>query len=174
MPKSEGRLGPCIDVRGDGSYAMAPPSLHPDGPTYRWVNDAGVAAIAPDWLIALTRARPTISVRATQALANHRRLAASVTPDAYGQAALDGEIEVLIKAPQGTRNHALNQASFSLYQLVGGGELADGEVHTRLVDAATANGLWNDPNDGPRSVLRTIASGRRAGLLHPRNRGGAQ
>jgi hypothetical protein len=45
-------------------------------------------------------------------------------------------------------------------------------VHARLIDAATANGLMSDPHDGPRSVMRTIESGARAGLQHPRNRRG--
>jgi hypothetical protein len=55
---------------------------------------------------------------------------------------------------------------------VAGGELDRAVVHARLIDAATSNGLMTDPHDGPRSVMRTIESGARAGMLHPRNRRG--
>ena len=42
---------------------VAPPSVHPDGHVYRWSNDVPIAA-APDWLVVLTRKRPTITERA--------------------------------------------------------------------------------------------------------------
>jgi putative DNA primase/helicase len=92
------------------------------------------------------------------------------SPGAYGRAALEYEISALASTPNGQRNHALNRASFSLYQLVAGGELDEAEVINRLIEASHANGLMTDPNDGPASVRRTIASGRRAGILHPRCR----
>jgi hypothetical protein len=71
---------------------------------------------------------------------------------------------------KGGRNHALNRASFRLHQLVAGGELDGSEVRNRLFAAATSNGLMDDPQDGPLSVQKTIASGARAGLLYPRRR----
>ncbi|HEY6115099.1 MAG TPA: AAA family ATPase [Candidatus Dormibacteraeota bacterium] len=42
-------------VKGEGGYVVAPPSVHPDGPTYQWTVgplDCPVAA-APTWLLAL-------------------------------------------------------------------------------------------------------------------------
>jgi hypothetical protein len=91
-----------------------------------------------------------------------------VTPGAYGEAALAREAETLAAVAPGGRNHALNRASFSLHQLVAGGELEHGEVEHRLLAAAERNGLIAD--DGLRSVLATIRSGARAGLQHPRSR----
>ena len=91
-------------------------------------------------------------------------------PGAYGKAALEYETTALASTPNGQRNHALNRAAFSLFQLVAGGELEEAEVINRLVEASFANGLMTDPNDGPASVRRTIASGRHAGILHPRCR----
>jgi hypothetical protein len=170
---ADDRIGRGLDVRGDGGYVIAPPSVHPDGPVYRWTNNR-LLALAPEWLVALTRRRPppkpTISERA-QDIIRRRRAGA---PDAYCQAALEQEIAALARALPGTRNAALNRASFNLYQLVAGGELDGAEVRARLEAAATANGLMDDPEDGPHKVRRTIASGRRAGLQHPRNRWGTR
>ncbi len=89
----------------------------------------------------------------------------------YGAAALDREIAELAAAVPGTRNDALNRASFCLFQLVGGGELDGRDVADRLVEACHRNGLVKD--DGLRAVVATIRSGSRAGLQHPRSRSGA-
>lgn len=52
---SAGKLAPGIDVRGDGGYVIAPPSIHPATKrAYRWsVDFASEFADAPVWLIAL-------------------------------------------------------------------------------------------------------------------------
>ena len=169
IQSSVGRVGLGLDVRGDGGYVLAPPSVHPDGPVYRWINDLPIAP-APDWLVALTRKRPTISERAIATM--RVPLQHCAAPGAYGKAALEYEIEELANTLPGARNHALNRASFSLHQLVAGGELNQAEVFSRLIEAAHANGLMSDPNDGPRKVELTIRSGARAGMQHPRTRGG--
>jgi hypothetical protein len=124
-------------------------------------------AVAPDWLIHLTRKPPPGPITSKIALPSRPG-----RTNVYGQAALDYETAKLANTIKGQRNAALNRASFSLHQLVAGGELDAAEVQRRLIEAATTNGLMGDPKDGPRSVQKTIASGARAGLLHPRNRGG--
>jgi hypothetical protein len=51
-------VGPGLDVRADGGYVLAPPSLHACGKRYEW--DAGGAetvAAAPDWFLKLARQR---------------------------------------------------------------------------------------------------------------------
>jgi hypothetical protein len=46
--------------------------------------------------------------------------------------------------------------------------LVDDLVMQRLIEAAHANGLWSDPDDGPVKTMRSINSGRTAGLQFPR------
>jgi hypothetical protein len=67
---------------------------------------------------------------------------------------------------------AITRLSFRLHQLVAGGELHGDEVVARLIEACERNGYL--AKDGLRSVERTIASGRAAGLQYPRSRKGAQ
>jgi hypothetical protein len=48
-------IEPGIDVRGDGGYIVAPPSLHPSGAPYRWAAGRSPEEIEPapmpDWLL---------------------------------------------------------------------------------------------------------------------------
>jgi hypothetical protein len=167
VPCSASRVAPHVDVRADGGFAIAPPSVHPSGRPYRWVSTAPLA-VAPQWLLQLTCKRPPPSIPTPTPTSSGPRRNGS--PGAYGKTALESEIHALANTAPGARNHALNRASFCLHQLVAGGELNGNEVQQRLLGAADANGLMADPSDGPRSVLRTIESGRVAGLQHPRSR----
>jgi hypothetical protein len=56
--KLRGKLGTGIDVKSDGGYVVAPPSVHPDTKQrYSWRNDYGLADM-PQWMLeTLTQAR---------------------------------------------------------------------------------------------------------------------
>jgi hypothetical protein len=47
--------GVPIDVRGDGGYVVAPPSMHKSGSAYEWINSPDKTALveAPSWLVDL-------------------------------------------------------------------------------------------------------------------------
>lgn len=51
---SASKLGPGIDVRGDGGFIVAPPSERPGRGAYTWINNA-VITDAPTWLLGLVR-----------------------------------------------------------------------------------------------------------------------
>jgi hypothetical protein len=54
---SAGQIGIGLDIRGDGGYVIAPPSIHPSGRPYAWsVDTTRDFAAAPDWLIKLVAA----------------------------------------------------------------------------------------------------------------------
>ncbi len=46
---SAGKLGPGLDVRANGGYVVAPPSIHASGAQYKWLIDprAGLAELPP-------------------------------------------------------------------------------------------------------------------------------
>jgi hypothetical protein len=52
---SASKLAPGLDIRGNGGYALVPPSIHPTGVLYTWANPGENAPIAqaPAWLLRL-------------------------------------------------------------------------------------------------------------------------
>jgi hypothetical protein len=150
-----GKLGEGIDTRGDGGYVVAPPSIHPDGGAYTWETDWPIAVI-PEWLVELLQ--PTNGARTEL---GPIRFAGATTP--YGQRALEQEALAVANAVEGTRNHRLNIAAFSLGQLVAGSELDETDARNALAQAAHACGL------GDTETKWTIDSGINAGILKPRS-----
>src|SRR5262245_64327499 len=61
-------LAPGIDLRGEGGYVVAPPSLHASGRRYVWELGASPddvpLALAPRWLLEGLRERATGRLRA--------------------------------------------------------------------------------------------------------------
>lgn len=75
-----GTLGPGLDVRGDGGYIIAPPSLHRSGQRYAWEPahdpDDVLLAPMPEWLVTLCRettARPDLDASAPIATGQRNR-----------------------------------------------------------------------------------------------------
>lgn len=59
IKSSASKIAPGIDTRSDGGYIVAPPSIHPNGAEYQFVNPLEDIAAAPQWLIdLLTAAAP--------------------------------------------------------------------------------------------------------------------
>jgi Bifunctional DNA primase/polymerase, N-terminal len=95
---SASKIGPGIDVRGNGGYICLPPSRNATGGTYQWEpGGPQTAALAPPWLVALAKA--------TKA-------------KAWAKAALERECKAVAAAQPGTRNTTLNTAAFNLFQIV--------------------------------------------------------
>jgi hypothetical protein len=145
---SASKIGPGVDVRGNGGYICLPPSRNATGGTYQWESGGPQnAALASPWLIALAKARKA---------------------SAYAKAALDRECKNVASAQPGTRNNTLNAAAFKLFQLVAGGVLDEQEVRDRLFEAAEICRLVAD--DGAQQAWATIDSGAAAGRQQPRAR----
>jgi len=160
---SSGRLGPHIDVRGDGGQVVYPGSVYPDTDRrYEWAK-----GLAP-WEVEIAELPAHILQRL-----NGHDVAVDVAhvgptrPRAanagrYAQAALDGELDALRTAPEGERNNTLNTAAFSLGTLIGGGHLDRQQVEDSLRAVAASIGLDS------RETEATIRSGIESGIRQPR------
>jgi hypothetical protein len=157
-------LLPGVDWRGRAGSVTAPPSRHASGRRYFFIRPwapVELPACPPDLLrvVAPPPAAATVD-------------APIVDPDRYARAALDGEVARVLAAPRpgwrdgqrvpGGRNDALNAAAFRLGQLAAAGVLDAASAWPRLTDAALSVGLTRQ------EAQRTIESGWRAGLRHPR------
>jgi len=150
---SSSKIGPGLDIRGEGGYVILPPSVRDDGTPYQWCDTPGVTADhpveAPKWLIdAALKKAPRDRI--------------------WARKALEEECAAVAAAPPGTRNSRLNAAAYNLYQIVAGGGLNEQEVRDRLFKAAEDCGLVAD--DGPAQAWATINSGGQAGRAQPRQR----
>jgi hypothetical protein len=79
LQNSASRLGPGLDIRGDGGYVILPPSRHPSGPgrQYEWEFSSGpgvTVAECPAWILAvLKEAAPKRGARAGEAIPHGQR-----------------------------------------------------------------------------------------------------
>jgi len=51
VPTCSGRLAPGIDIKGEHSFATAPPSLHPSGRRYQWRDEDVAMGDLPDCVV---------------------------------------------------------------------------------------------------------------------------
>jgi putative DNA primase/helicase len=170
---SESKLAPGIDVRGEGGMVLAPPTIKPGtDKAYRWKHPPSIFELAdcPEWLMNKIREAqaPKLSERAKVSAPT-----IDLGPGVWGERALQGELAVLLAAPEGTRNSSLNSAAFKLGQIVAFGSLDETTVKARLSAAAEAIGLE------PSEIAATIESGFQKGTQTPRGpkeqaTGGAQ
>jgi hypothetical protein len=155
LGNSAGRLGWKIDTRGHGGYVVAAGSII--GTNHYHAARTRSPQQLPDWI---TSALHRTSEQETRTTSNLNLKDTS----AYALAALGGELDKVLAATEGHRNHTLNNAAFALGQLVGGQLLDEATTRDELVSAAERIGL-------PRTEAeRTITSGMTAGARQPRRR----
>lgn len=140
------RMLDSVDLKGDGGYVVAPPSLHSNGTAYAWLVglDTPLADL-PNWVL-------------TPANDNERT-------SKYGVAWFE-DAEALANVKSGQRNDILNQVACKAGSLIASDNLSEHEARAAMLGACKQNGLIAD--DGLRSVQATINSGITEGKKHPR------
>ncbi len=160
-------IGPGIDTRCAGGYAIAPPSTRPDGRRYEWAlggcpwsvspaEPAAELADPPAWLASMLddiEGRRTARQGPREPSSPPPRVA---THGAYLRAAVDRELDAVRGAPDGARNTTLNRAAWNLGRFVADGALSGDAVAAALHHAAVSAGLEE------REAAATIASGLRS------------
>lgn len=154
-PTGSIKLGPKLDLKGDGGYVVAPPSAHPDGGTYEWLTAWGPIGWVPDPLEVLIEDH-NFDLQAKLAAKEVRRMAwgprwKEGDHQFYAQPGHDSLIEGMKTAAEGNRNAYLHWAAATLSEENG----ADDEFE-QLAEAALAVGLTRE------ETKRTIRSARRA------------
>lgn len=146
---SAGRIGPGLDVRGEGGYVVVPPSRLSNGRRYSWTRGPVEILDAPDWLLELARPvapAPMPSERKNVSASRHLDL------DNYVATAVADELRQLARAGEGSRNDTLNRAAFAIAGFVKGGYLPHDWALAKLEEIAIDIGL------PATEARRTIAS----------------
>lgn len=149
-----GKAGPKVDVKADGGYVVAPPSIHPrTGQPYRWYWDFPTAP--RDHL------HPRLRAHIQPPEQPHR----PVSPRAFDHVShtrLRGLVDTVLNSQQGGRNDALHWSACKAGEMVAAGEISEQLAYDALAAAAGHVGLkpseyGTDPHRG------TIGSGLRKG-----------
>ena len=172
--------GMDIDVRCDGGYVVAPPSINPITQyKYQFVDDQETS-IAPSWLLDLhTTGSTTNAPKEIQELyakydkelskeqvkIEQRRNGNQIDLKSMQKITdkiILAKIDEASNAKVGERNKLLNDAVFTMAGLIHTGEISETQVADIGYEIANANGLLAD--DGQRSILAVIKSAISSGL----------
>lgn len=141
--------GAAIDVRANGGYIVAPPSVHPGdekkgippGRIYAWAwgraPDDLAFADAPGWLIELCRPRDQVAPATPVAPAPRDDARGRATR--YGEVVLDACLRQISGAKKGARDSTLYRFACKAAGLVPTGHLEAGYLRQELVRAGAAH-----------------------------------
>jgi hypothetical protein len=110
---SSDRIGPGLEVKGDGAWITLPP-----GPDRFWDPHLGLErplALMPEWMV--------VSESDYQRHSTPQRHPAAYV-SRYAEAALDSAVKAIVNAPAGSQRDTLNLECFSIGGLVAGGQIS--------------------------------------------------
>ena len=157
--RNKQKPGMGFDIRANGGYVVAPPSIHPNGSVYEFTTTEEDLPDLPEWLLELIAEPKEV---AKTKLNFNASIPASNDSLPYGMQALENECQAIVNAPQGTRNDQFNKSCFSIGGLVAGGVIDNYLALNYLTQAAQKSGLPTE------EIAKTLASGFKAGKDNPR------
>lgn len=152
VPSRAGKLGQGLDVRCDGGYVVAPPSVSEHGP-YTWEpgrspDDVPIAD-APEWLVTAARGnRPPSQAKRSQDATSALE---STGPRVVGSTSGTPALDALHGVPEGRRNDTLYRSACS-----DRGRGADDDAIRRGLFAAAARCSPPYPPRETAGILRSI------------------
>lgn len=153
-----------IELRAEGNYVVAPPSMHQSGNAYTVSNMRRILHV-PDMRDVVAWIKSLMAEKHGGVLPPPRRQAVGYST-AYGRAALAGECAAVRSAGKGVRNSRLYTAALKMGSLIADDRIDRGTVEAELFSAASTLAA----EDGEQSVFRTIESGINNGLESSRER----
>ncbi|MEV4134408.1 bifunctional DNA primase/polymerase [Dactylosporangium sp. NPDC049742] len=143
---------PGVDIKADGGYVVAPPSVHPGtGRPYRWAGGHPVVEMAPA-LIEACRPAETLPVAAPTGPTPMRRAGAISSPDAL----LASILGAVGRASKGGHRRAMYGAARGVARMVAASAIDQADA----VAALTATGREHGQTD--REIREAIKGGFRA------------
>ena len=156
------------ELRADGCYVVAPPSLHPDtNKPYQIEKDIPIKRVPTllqivEWIKSMIHSkRNNLDVTPNRTRQPEMRQQPGSNNPAMTY--LTKSLETVRGAQNGNRNDTLNRVSYNLGQLVSAGDLDRVTVEGELLNAARAVGLQDH------EAIKTISSGLNSGEQSPRH-----
>ena len=132
LPELPGRAG--VDIKGDGGYVVAPPSVHPGTRRpYRWAGDRAVTEMAPALRTALTPPPPAAAPALTAPLS-----APGGRPISSPDRLLAANLRAVRNAPKGRRRVTLYGAARGVARMVAAGVITHTDALAALTEAGRA------------------------------------
>ncbi|MBP5698804.1 MAG: DUF3987 domain-containing protein [Alphaproteobacteria bacterium] len=136
---STSKIAPHIDIRGNGGYVVAPPSIHPNGNKYTWINFdfSQDFPTAPEWLIDLIN-----------------------NPE---KTDIDMLLDEIANAPEGTRNDRLLSNTIKIFNSADRQFRDISEIKEDVVNAALESGLTKA------ETVKTVSNAIKFSEVHSNN-----
>jgi hypothetical protein len=133
---------PKLEVRGNGDFTVAPPSMHWTGGQYQWLNPAAAVAPLPDdlraWIVAASG--PPRARHASSSSSDNGTGAAIWNPEGWVHAALIR----MERSGDGHRNNDVTAVARALRDVARAGHYDIADLRHRFIDSARACGVLDD------------------------------